>query len=733
MTQTADANRDPLAPLTLVAFVLMLALVAARCTVNEWAGDVSVVAGGGIDAGGPGVTTTIVLNALCLLPAILVLVRRAIDPTYVLRPQAAHVALFALVAWISASAIWASNKPNALLSASTWWAAASLFFAAGQLVRSWARLRPALGVAAGLTLVFAAQSLIYRFYEQPELQRYWDTDETLKAQRAANPNDFLLQQMDKKVHGTEQQGFFKSPNSFACVTVLALFAAAGLGAQRLSDRDEPVLGLILLAGPLIALPILFWTGSRTAIGLAVLGAIALPAAWALRDRLAAASRGAFAAGVAVFLLGVATVIAIGLKTGGLVIETLTFRWHYWVASARMVRDHLPLGVGWTNFGAHYLGYRLPIAPEEVKYPHNLFVQFATETGVIGVALCVAWLGLTLWRLTRPVLPRVAQTVPTTSSRGPLWIKPALAVAAAFTVVRSAVTWELIVPQTAPLAINFAEAGKALLFGLCVFTAVLIAGVRETKHATVDDRPARFAVWATVVGLILFLLHNQLDFAAMETGPLLLFVLLAGALLGVRHPGVAGRRTHTAAAIGGLAATFVALIAVAGLWAVPTMLAEAKADAAEAAARDRRPSDALDRYREAIADAPVPNADYPRRAARYSDPAQPADALGWMSQAIAADPADAQNWLNRARVNAMARSPIGATAGDYEQFLKRNPNDAAVHLEYARVLDAAGQTEAATEQYRAALAATEALKPTEPRRLPADQITAIKSRLGQKSD
>ena len=729
---TAASNRDPLAPITLVAFVLMLALVAARCTFSEWAGEVSTVANTGVDTGGPGVTTTIVLNGLCLLPALLVLVRRAIDAQYVLRWQPAHVAMFGLVGWITASAIWASNKPDALLSASTWWAAAAVLFAAGQLVRSWARLRPVLGLAAGLTLVLASQSLLYRFYEQPQLQQYWDTDESIKVQRATNPNDFLLQQMDKKVHGTEQQGFFKSPNSFACVTVLAIFAAAGLGVQRLTDRDEPLLGGILLIGPVLALPILIWTGSRTAIGLFAIGTIALPLAWRLRDRLAAASRGAFAGGAIAFLLGVAAVIGIGLKTGGLFVETLTFRWHYWLASVRLVRDHLLLGVGWTNFGTHYLAYRLPAAPEEVKYPHNLFVQFATETGVVGLVLCVAWLALLLWRLTRPVLPRVATTSPTASSKNSAWMKPALAIAVVFTVVRAAVTWDLIVLQAAPLAINFAEAGKTLLFGLCVFTAVLLAGVRDTGRGAADDRPARFAVWAAIVGLLTFLLHNQLDFAAMETGPLLLFVLIAGALLGVRHPGVAGRRTHTAAAIGGLAATFVALIAVAGLWAVPTVLAEAKAAEAEAAGRNQRPSDALDHYREAIADAPVATADYPRRAARFGDPAKSAEVVGWLSQAIAADPADAQNWLSRARVNVMAHAPIGTVAGDYEQFVRRNPNDAAIRLEYAHVLDAAGQTDAAVEQYRAALAATDALKPNEPRRLPADQVATIKARLGIKN-
>ena len=46
-------------------------------------------------------------------------------------------------------------------------------------------------------------------------------------------------------------------------------------------------------------------------------------------------------------------------------------------------------VGLDNFGLYYLGARLPSAPEEIKDPHNVFVKFLVELGVVGLVFCMA--------------------------------------------------------------------------------------------------------------------------------------------------------------------------------------------------------------------------------------------------------------------------------------------------------------------------------------------------------
>ena len=45
--------------------------------------------------------------------------------------------------------------------------------------------------------------------------------------------------------------------------------------------------------------------------------------------------------------------------------------------------------------------RKTIAPEEIRDPHNLFVRFACELGVVGLLLAIAWLVAFLVQSTRP--------------------------------------------------------------------------------------------------------------------------------------------------------------------------------------------------------------------------------------------------------------------------------------------------------------------------------------------
>ncbi|MGC4031040.1 MAG: O-antigen ligase family protein [Tepidisphaeraceae bacterium] len=739
---------DPMAFLTQLGLVLLLALVATRCTIGELASDAFGLGGSADVGGGPGPTTTILLNFACVLPALLVLIRRAIDPTYVLRWQLSHVLAIAVAAWITASAAWASNKPNALLYASTWWAGVAILWAAGQLVRSWTRLRPVLGVAAGLALVFVTQSVVYRFYELPELRHYWETDSDIQARRQADPNDFALRQMDLAIKGGAQNGFFRSPNTFAAAAVLAALVGAGFVGTRLLSTREPsdrpkekkeadafalaaacVLGLPLLGVPTI----LIWSGSKTAIALAALAVIGLAAAWMLRQMLAKRPTFFFILGIAATVAGVVAVVVIGTTTGGLIQDSLNFRWNYWVASARLFVQHPLLGVGWTNFGTHYLGVRLPVAAEEVKDPHNVFVRFATETGGIGLLIAIAFFAMLLREVTRPASPKTPATPPAPQP----WMQTALAIAGLFWLLRMLILW--------PLTSLLPEAGKTLLFALLMLVAMLLTVVRTGKEPTADDRPAPFLVYAAVIGLLVFLLHNQVDFALSETGPLLLFMLTAGGLLGVRHPGVAGKTSHTAAAIGGLASVFIALLAAAGLWAAPTIVAETKANAAETEAAAgmvagksgrgdvfaAKMKAAVDLYREASANAPVADPDYPRRAIRFMGQADAKDVEAMYTLAIAADPADPQSYLDRGRFGLRIHDDAAKVLGDFAEFVKRNPNYAPGRIEFAEALAAYGQEDRSLEQLKAAVEVNDKLNPDEPRRLPPAQIEMIKQRLKMK--
>ena len=122
--------------LTQIAFVLALALVYARGTMLEGLRDAFDVAPNTETAPrGAGPAASLVLDLICCLPALLVLVRRLVDPSFVLRFAWSHVlfALFALLAL--ASNLWASDRFAALVTGANVVTAAAMLWATAQLVR----------------------------------------------------------------------------------------------------------------------------------------------------------------------------------------------------------------------------------------------------------------------------------------------------------------------------------------------------------------------------------------------------------------------------------------------------------------------------------------------------------------------------------------------------------------------------------------------------------------------
>ena len=213
----------------------------------------------------------------------------------------------------------------------------------------------------------------------------------------------------------------------------------------------------------------------------------------------------------------------------------------------------------------------------------------------------------------------------------------------------------------------------------------------------------------------------------ENGPLMLLMLVFGAVLGARHGSIAGKRQKTAAALIGLAAVFLVLITEITLMLVPVAIAESKAADAEAAGTAKRPQQAITLYREAMADSPVLNIDYALRAAQWTDPADTKTQIELLNAAINADPTAVQPWLDLARLGRQHQdNPITVT-NEYSAVIARNPNDPTLRLEFGDYLDSVGQRSAANDQYRAGLDANAQMHADEPRRLPAARVAELEAR------
>lgn len=720
--------------LTRSAMLIALGVVIARATMLEIVRDPFEASPNVLGAPrGPGAGTGVVLNVLAMLPAILVLIRSLMDRSFAVRFTLVHGLLLGLGAWAVVSMAWSADKFVALVQAMHLLAAFMLVWAVSQVVRSWQRLRLIAGICFGLLLVYVAHGIIYRYVELPELQRMFQAQRLeIFAQRGWEPDSGLAGQFERKVMAGEMVGFGASPNTYAAMLVMLGIVATGVMIQRLVHRDEPAWAVAIALALMPGAWLLLHTNSRTAYLTVFMAAGLLGLVWLMGDRMARHRRTLYLAGIVGFLLLWASVIVQGITQGHLFHDSLTFRWRYWVASLNLWLDNLLLGVGYANFGAHYLGYRLPGAAEEIQDPHNFIVRMFTELGMVGGLLILAAMLRLWWELTEPTTPKPVESriVPFKRLLVPLLLPAVLG---------------MLINILASIDFHqhpgywLVEVLKRLLYLVLLFGGTVAVVLRRTDEHTLDNRPSPWLLNAAILAVGIFLIHNLIDFAMFEVGPMFVLALLLGATLGMRQAEqprsipLAGRWT-------GLGLTglvwFTALLGV----AVPVVRAESLAWQADELLRKNAPARAAAGYLQANELLWFDNADYLARAARaqlYRGP-QPDDPAGQavelLSRAIRANPMNPRYYLSRAVSELHRPQPrLEQVRQDYERAIAINPRDPFVRLEYAELLDRLGDTTAAVEQYRAALAINDAFHPDEPRRLPPARVKMVQTRLGNPSD
>jgi putative inorganic carbon (HCO3(-)) transporter len=168
----------------------------------------------------------------------------------------------------------------------------------------------------------------------------------------------------------------------ANATALYLVPLIGIAASiAVYDRDRMV-RLISAAFAVVFVLSTFLSLSRG--GLLALGVIALILAVMNRYRLYLVP--------AVIVLAVVSILIPGIRSR-LAHEfdpsdpnnTFLSRTHLWGATLQMLRDHPIFGAGMFGFARGIQPYRGGVYEENLIYPHNLFLNFWTETGLLGLA------------------------------------------------------------------------------------------------------------------------------------------------------------------------------------------------------------------------------------------------------------------------------------------------------------------------------------------------------------
>jgi O-antigen ligase len=716
-----------------VALGLAIALVVARATMTQQLRDpFDVQPGSQVKAPRVlGAAGSVLLDLLMCVPAVLVLVRSSVDRTYMISFTRVHLFGFALAAWIVISTFWASDRFAAAVEATHWGAAIVLLWAISQLVDSWTRLRLVAAACFGTLLVLTAHGMVYRFVDVPDQrQSFLNNENQIYQQNGWSPDSFIAKQFKKKVMSGEIIGFSASPNTYAMMLVLLGLVTVGLAVQRISNRDEWGWPTAILLSMPAAVLMLWMTQCRAAIATPAIGLCLMAASaagWAElktlpRTWLADMHRRAYWIGVSIVLLGVAAVVGEGLYKGSLIHDSLTFRWRYWIGAKRIFVQHWLSGVGFANFGNYYLSVRLPIASEEIKDPHNFFVRIAVESGSIGAALLLAWMLRLWWEMTVP------ETVGQSDERpAPRPLASALTIAAAAMVINTLASVDFAQPGVW----IFLEMLKRVLWLGLLFIGIVIGDMRSSTRQVVDDRPAPWILWAILASLAVFLLHNTIEFGFFESGPLGMFALLAGAVLGMR--GIEGQPAEArfGARWGLTSIAMVLWLLMAAFWVRPMIYAEGQAQAGDDDLQANRPAAAEQEYTNALWGLPLRNGDYAMKLAvaraYASDP--PAQVIDALDAAIAADPTYIKAYLTRAQFLMQFPSPsIQKVKQDYQTAIQLNPNDVDVRTEYAKALEHLGFPHEAADAYAAALNKNDGLSADEPKRLSPQQVQALRGKI-----
>ncbi len=709
--------------LSAIALTLAMSLVLARGMLLEVIREAfSVTPGQDLVLRAPAAATSVVLDLLCYLPALIVCARAVFDERFKLRWSASVAFLAGLGVLAIASIFWSADRFAAGVSSSRLLAGAVILWSIIQTVRSWASFRMFCGLLVGLLAVNILQGLIYVNMDLPQLQEQWQqTREQIFAQQNIEPGSFRAMQLERKVLGGELMGFNASPNSLAALVVMTVMIVAGGLSLRLGARQYcmMVLPLLLLVG---AGWMIWRTDSKTAFLSPIVGVVLMVAGWKLRGLLANWRRAALAGGIVAVLLGWAAVVCHAMYHGTLLHRSLTFRWHYWLGSWQVWLENLWLGVGWENFGLYYLQHRLWIAPEEIRDPHNMFVRFATELGIVGLLLACGWVVSIFCESTAPILSGKPEREERSQGVGQIiWI-------AALAAVISTIA------QT-----DFRQEGALILeaFRRGVFAfAIIVAGsmfcARDHREMRIDGRPAELLLFAVLAGIAIFLLHNQIDFALFEGGPFFAFLAAVGALIGMRLT-LREQAVESSGAGAGLvsgAVVAAGLIGVTVLIAVPVVMGEDSARRADDEVAAGRFVSAANLLEQGYSQSQwLRNSDYLLRKAKAMlwNRERPAQVLSVLKRAAEANPRNISVRLAMADLLLEMDSRTESRV-QYMQAVALNPADIGLRLDVARAMERMNARAEALSNYQAALQINARLPEDEPERLTDQQVNEINAKI-----
>ncbi len=367
-------------------------------------------------------------------------------------------------------------------------------------------------VIRGASQVFIEHAETLRYYREHRLD--------VLAAQGIEPGSNAAAIFERRLMQPEATGWFPLANVFGSFMVAGVVVMLGLLVAAVRARTPSGWWGVLalgLAGAIVGLILCGSKGAYAAAGLGVgvLGMLWLNARINVR-RAGMTGGGLVMAAVIAAMLGV-IVRGVVLPEGFAGEKSVLFRWHYAVASARIVADHPLTGAGPDGYQPAYVLHRLPNAPEEVASAHSVFLDWLASLGVWGLAWIVLAM-LLVWRAgVRSVTPDEPADQSASSVRGAISLAMlTLAMAAALIVQEMRV---LDGASLVPRIVGFA----ALIALALVLRRVLLA------------LPGQAIAMSLAAGAAALLAHGQIELTFTQPGA----AGWALALLGVAGAGGGG--------------------------------------------------------------------------------------------------------------------------------------------------------------------------------------------------
>jgi len=471
----------------------------------------------------PSPLRTLVFDLLILAAALGWLVARALGPSRPYRRTGLEwgAGLVAVAAVVSCCV--AGNKRLAINASIDWLCYPLLAITLVQLIRRpWHKrlLVTAVLASACVQAVHCMEQYSVGFDET------WAHYESIKDQFWASQDVDLdstrVESFERRIHSREATGFLPHSNVTGSYLVLCGIAALGLAIARWRRPKTLENRLTAIAATLGTLLILAAVGLTKSLG-AIIAGLAGLALWLLlvlgRSWIDAHRTKAVLVGWICAAVGAFGVISYGLYRNALPGWSLTFRWQWWRASSELITDHAFTGVGRENFGRHYLRHKLIESPEEVANPHNLFVQAASDWGVLGLVGIVTMLVGASLAISRRTAAAESFANPRTGSLGKhtmlLWM-------AGFILVVTLGRLPLLGTND-PNFLYYATVTTGL-FWLLGFAAF---GLGWSQGGLRTDSSTRTISTGVAIGLFSFILHDMINFASFVPGAVTtLFALFA---------------------------------------------------------------------------------------------------------------------------------------------------------------------------------------------------------------